>query len=434
MDGLYQSLAGRGLAYGPLFRGVSAGWRDGDRLYGEVELPEGADTAGFVIHPALLDAALHVLALGQRRGQESQESEGAALPFAWSQVTAHATAARSVRVTVSATPSGFALEMTDPAGGPVFSVGSLALRSVAPGGLSAAPRGTGDDLFAVDWKPLPLPCRAAAALRRGASACGCGGRGRYAVGDRSCRRRGPDHRYGGTYRVGSAARRRAARGCRGGRAGGGRVRDVVHRVLAVLQGFLAEPGWRDSRLVVATANAVAVRPGEGADPVASAVWGLVRSAQTENPGRFFLADTDADADPAVFAAGLCGATAAAAEAGEWQIAVRGEQVLVPRLVRVADGEAPGPRLWDAAAGGVSGPRLWDVADGEVSGPRLWDVADGRGLRAPVVGCGGHGAGHRWYGCAGRSGGPACRDRVRHPQCGAGVAAGRGGAGCRGTGG
>ena len=52
----------------------------------------------------------------------------------------------------------------------------------------------------------------------------------------------------------------------------------------------AEPSARP--LLVVTRGAVAL-PGEDiTDLGAAAVWGLVRSAQTENPGRIVLADID----------------------------------------------------------------------------------------------------------------------------------------------
>ncbi len=65
--------------------------------------------------------------------------------------------------------------------------------------------------------------------------------------------------------------------------------------------------------------------GDGRTDLAQApVWGLLRAAQAENPGRFVLADADADA-PAEVIAGV--------ESGEPEFAVRGGELRVPRLVR-----------------------------------------------------------------------------------------------------
>ena len=54
----------QGLGYGPAFQGLVEAWRDGGMLYGRAVLPDRiAATAGeYGVHPALLDAALHVLA------------------------------------------------------------------------------------------------------------------------------------------------------------------------------------------------------------------------------------------------------------------------------------------------------------------------------------------------------------------------------------
>src|SRR5581483_3214746 len=56
-----------------------------------------------------------------------------------------------------------------------------------------------------------------------------------------------------------------------------RVRTVLAEVLGLVQQWLAED--RPARLVLVTRGAA--DPGD--DPVQAAVWGLVRSAQSENP-------------------------------------------------------------------------------------------------------------------------------------------------------
>ena len=66
-EDLYRALATQGLNYGPLFRGVeSLGRRDGEAI-GHVKLPEPLrhESADCRIHPALLDAAMHVVAATQ---------------------------------------------------------------------------------------------------------------------------------------------------------------------------------------------------------------------------------------------------------------------------------------------------------------------------------------------------------------------------------
>ena len=69
-DLFYRFLDGIGLSYGATFRGIRRLWQDGDQVFAEVALPAGLDTAGYHIHPAFLDACLHVYpALIRRYGQ-----------------------------------------------------------------------------------------------------------------------------------------------------------------------------------------------------------------------------------------------------------------------------------------------------------------------------------------------------------------------------
>ncbi|WP_309141696.1 polyketide synthase dehydratase domain-containing protein, partial [Streptomyces griseicoloratus] len=61
---VYQRLAGQDYAYGAVFRGLRRVWRGADgELFAEVSLPEEVrgDAGRFLLHPALLDAALHPL-------------------------------------------------------------------------------------------------------------------------------------------------------------------------------------------------------------------------------------------------------------------------------------------------------------------------------------------------------------------------------------
>ncbi|MET9297335.1 SDR family NAD(P)-dependent oxidoreductase [Streptomyces sp. NPDC003077] len=111
---------------------------------------------------------------------------------------------------------------------------------------------------------------------------------------------------------------------------------VATHALTLLQAWSADERFAASRLVLVTRRAVAVRPGEDVPvPAAAAVWGLGRSAQAENPGRFVLLDLD-DADASHEA--LLGAVGPAVAAGEAQLAVRDGVPLRPRLARVADAE------------------------------------------------------------------------------------------------
>jgi hypothetical protein len=59
-----------------------------------VVLPEAQSADGYGLHPALLDAALHVLGLADDGGGEGL----VLLPFEWSEVSLVATGARELRV------------------------------------------------------------------------------------------------------------------------------------------------------------------------------------------------------------------------------------------------------------------------------------------------------------------------------------------------
>ncbi|MDH6229308.1 type I polyketide synthase [Streptomyces sp. MJP52] len=123
------------------------------------------------------------------------------------------------------------------------------------------------------------------------------------------------------------------------------VRDAVVRVLGWLQEWLAAERESDARLLVVTRGAVAVGS-FGGDPVLGAVWGLLRSAQSENPGRIVLVDTDGSVDD--------GDLPVVASWGEPQVAVRGGGWFVPRLARAAGGELvvpPGGGRWSLRSTG-----------------------------------------------------------------------------------
>ncbi|RST05649.1 acyltransferase domain-containing protein [Streptomyces sp. WAC07149] len=144
LDGFYEGLSGSGYGYGPAFQGLAEVWLPGDGVgvYAEVVLPEEQreDAGRFGLHPALLDAALHALAVS---GPEAEDGT-AWLPFAWSGVRLHAAGASRVRVHLTpAGPDEVALTVADATGRPVASVASFASRLVSAGELSAAAAAAG---------------------------------------------------------------------------------------------------------------------------------------------------------------------------------------------------------------------------------------------------------------------------------------------------
>lgn len=116
------------------------------------------------------------------------------------------------------------------------------------------------------------------------------------------------------------------------------VRSVLDNVLTVLRSWLADERLTPSRLMLLTEGAVAL-DGAAAELSQAPVWGLVRSAEQENPGRFLLVDTDEGWEPARLVPVL-------AAMGEPELAVRGSDIRAPRLTGIPAGDADGTATWD----------------------------------------------------------------------------------------
>ncbi|WP_037860295.1 polyketide synthase dehydratase domain-containing protein, partial [Streptomyces sp. NRRL F-5065] len=122
VTGAYDLLSERGYGYGPVFQGLKAAWTSGEELYAEVALPESVhqDAEYFGLHPALLDAAMHVALIDDG----SRTDESTVLPFAWTDVALHAAGASALRVRIApAGPDSVSVLVADGAGQPVLSVG-----------------------------------------------------------------------------------------------------------------------------------------------------------------------------------------------------------------------------------------------------------------------------------------------------------------------
>ncbi|MEV5829021.1 SDR family NAD(P)-dependent oxidoreductase [Spirillospora sp. NPDC052242] len=314
----YERLAVQGYDYGPVFQGLRAAWRVGADVYAEVALPEGADAAEFAVHPALLDAALH--AAGPVLGVDADGvGEGIRLPFTWTGVTLHAPGASVLRVRASRAGEGaISLAIADRAGAPVAVVESLVTRPVHPGRLAALRGGTDRSLFRTEWTvPSPTAGPPAAAART--AWIGDPGLGVDAAVDVH-----PDlNALGEAVTAGSPMPDAVVVPALGGPADVvAEAHAVARRVLAVLRSWSSDERFADARLVVLTRGAVADEAEDPRDPAAATVWGLVRSAQAEEPGRIVLLDVDEISAPAV---------EAALATGEPQLMVRRGEIRVPRL-------------------------------------------------------------------------------------------------------
>ena len=113
----------------------------------------------------------------------------------------------------------------------------------------------------------------------------------------------------------------------------GAVHGLTVCVLGLLQGFLALEGLGEARLVLITRGALAVRVGEAPDLLQAALPGLLRSACVEHPGRLSLIDVDASE-------ASVGVLVGALVSEEPEVALRGGELLVPRLARPGHGLPP----------------------------------------------------------------------------------------------
>ncbi|WP_139333192.1 type I polyketide synthase, partial [Mycobacterium sp. SP-6446] len=336
----YERLAERGYGYGPAFRGLTTMWRRGDEVFAEVTLPTdaGVSTAGFGVHPAMLDAALHAVILASDGGELPEGSM--LVPFSWQGVSLHAAGAAAVRARI--VPNGqsaVSIELADGLGLPVLSVESMVARPVTDQQLLAAVSSSGPDrLFEVVWSAQP----SAAVQPVSVSAWG------------TTELEQPDN----------VEAERSAVLFESAPVAGDVVTEVyaaTRAVLPVLQSWLARDGAET--LVVSTRGAMAL-PGEDVTDLAgAAVWGLVRSAQTEHPGRIVLVDTDEPLDADAIAAVLA--------VGEPQVLLRNRTVYTARVLgsRAVGGLLVPPdagpwRLGMSSRGTIENLRLERIPDAD----------------------------------------------------------------------
>ncbi|WP_203721070.1 type I polyketide synthase, partial [Paractinoplanes brasiliensis] len=283
--GTYERMAAGGYEYGPVFQGLHAVWRSETAVWAEVVLPEAVDADRFGLHPALLDAGIQGLGASGLFGDNRT-----LVPFGWHGVQLHATGARTLRLRVTRyedRPDTVRLAAFDLAGQPVLTAEAFSLREMEAGRALGPAADAARAMFVVELSPVP-----------------------GAVG--------PDP----TSEAGSAgwvAWRPPADG----------VTETVVAALARVHEWLADPAADESRLVVLTRGAA-----DGTDLAAAAVWGLLRSAQSEHPDRFILLDTDQPDVPGdeVFQQAVA--------SGERELLLRDGVLLTRRLVRADRNPAP----------------------------------------------------------------------------------------------
>ncbi|MEY9992098.1 acyl transferase domain-containing protein/aryl carrier-like protein [Streptomyces sp. V4I8] len=343
VNGLYEGFARRGFRYGTVFQALRNAWTHGDELWADVALDEetAAQATAYGLHPALFDAALHAALLSL-----PDQETGTPLPFAWRGVRLHAVGATALRVRVRPSGSGaVSLDLMDGEGRPVATVDSLVLRPVSADRLDTGAARQRNLLLRLDWNPLPEPVEEVGPGRwavLGVDSLGLAeatsGVGHEVETYRSLRS------FDAALRSGRPVPDTVLVACatEEGQQPPGAVRSATQRALVLLQEWLADDRLAGCRLVFVTRGAVPAGPGESVSDLAGAsVWGMVRSAQSEHPGRFVLMDLDEeDKSRPVLPSG--------AASGEAQLPVRGGVLLRPRLARVPSA-VPLPRTarrWD----------------------------------------------------------------------------------------
>ncbi|MEU5272309.1 type I polyketide synthase [Streptomyces hygroscopicus] len=342
-EDVYDRMAAGGVVHGPVFQGLRSAWIRGDEVFAEVRLPEenAPDAGEFGLHPALLDAAVQAVMFVPQ-----EEAGRARLPFSWTGVSLRATGASELRVRLRPVgPDSIGLWLADGSGRPVASVDSLMMRAIVEGQIQSAgsPAAGHDALFRLDWTPAALDAPRPASegtwavlgtdglgVRSGLEAAGADVAAYpdlaallEAVGSGATP---PD--------VVMVAGTAEAVGLDSGADLAERVRGATYRALELVRSWVTEERLADSYLVFVTRGAVGARSSEEVrTPAEAAVWGLLRSAQTEHPGKFLLVDLDPERH-----GDTASALRAALAAEEPQVAVRDGQVLAARLARVTRAE------------------------------------------------------------------------------------------------
>ncbi|WP_290052480.1 SDR family NAD(P)-dependent oxidoreductase, partial [Nocardia nova] len=252
----YDRLTDLGYHYGPRFRGLRRAWSGGGGRAAAAELTgeNATEAASFVFHPVLLDAVLHALLLDRHPGGAP------VVPFAWEDVSVPVPGTSVARVWLHCSGDDvYSLHGVDEAGRTVLLVGAVRLRPMpeTPGRTT----GIAKPLNALRWVPVDSVDRPPVRWIDWPDVDGVAVPPPVVVLD--CRETSREHA------IADAAHR------------------LVARVLEVLQNWGADPRFASGTLVIVTSGAAGDRV---TDAAGAAVWGLVASAQSEDPGRVVLAD------------------------------------------------------------------------------------------------------------------------------------------------
>nr|WP_264086256.1 type I polyketide synthase [Streptomyces marincola] len=321
LDNLYQRLTHHGYHYGPTFQALTHLWQtpQGD-LHATLQLPDNTPTTGFHLHPALLDAALHPLL-----PETTNPNTPPRIPFTLTNLHLTPTTTPTTQLHLhltQPTPDTATLTLTTPTGTTLAHLTNLQLRPLTP----TTPHG----LYHLQWQPV-TPQAEATNTSDGTDEKGSGTDGWAVLGDPDLLPDLPSHPD-----LASAATnppRVLILPLIGDTTDGGKIdvpaaaHEVLIRTLALIQDFLTNEHLAHTHLIALTHHAIATHPTEDITDLPHApTWGLLRTAQTENPHRITLLDTDTTTPHT-----LTHTLALAHTTDEPQLAHRNNQLLTPRL-------------------------------------------------------------------------------------------------------
>jgi len=333
----------------------------------EASLPELSDEGAttLAIHPGLLACVVRAVQAGGLVGRGAGHTDGEQqiageihVPGSWTGVSLLLAGARQLRMRISPVgENAVSLIAADADGSQVLRIASIELRPAEVDRLAVERSRQRDTLFCLDWVSLPAsrvgPSDRVAVLGVDAlvvcDSLRAAGVTVEAHEDLSSLTRALDR--------GLTAPELVLVECVSSgesESDAESVRLAVERALELVQTWLAEERLVETRLALITRGAVLAGPDEPAPDLALApVWGLMRSAQIESPGRLVLVDCDGEESS-------WNALPAALATGEPQLALRRGALRAPRLARLPSPGAAEIRAFD--------PHGTVLITGEAAGP------------------------------------------------------------------
>lgn len=304
----YTVLSEYGINYGPIFQGVQATWRQDDELLVQIHPPEASS---FILHPALLDAALHAPILA---APEKISSGQIRLPFSFKNVqvfpAASSTSGPILARIRDLDEERFSVVLTNKLTGvPVAEISEVTLRAVQPPVVEG-------NLYRLKWTEL---------------------------------------KSGSTTRIGDADQIFAIQGKRNVDAA--QVPTAAHN--AVADALRAVQQWRASKTSSVKSRLIFVTEQASLHPqvnvIDAAVWGFVRSAQAEFGGEnIILIDLDGSAESheALSGAFTCGQEVVALEKGKIMVPTLSKDPPVPTTFASTTLDVSGTVLITGGTGGL----------------------------------------------------------------------------------